>query len=127
MRYQLIRIWLSIAMAVSLSSYKPTSLASMDFERLAEAIRLAEGNSNYGILKHYKHTSYRQACINTCQHSYLEWVKTSPRAEKGHRMTFLAFLSRRYAPRHVLNDPNDLNKNWLGNVEYFYNGGGQYE
>ena len=95
-----------------------------DFERLANSILLAEGNSNYGILTHYKHTSYRQACINTCKHAWKDWLatrpKVSPRAGKGHKMAFLEFLANRYAPGGVANDPHNLNKNWLANVQYFY-------
>ena len=93
---------------------------SIDFEKLADAILRAEGNSNYGILKHYKHTSYRQACKNTCQHAYKDWLKYAVRAGKGHKMGYLEFLRDRYAPIGADNDPTGLNKNWLRNVQYFY-------
>lgn len=32
----------------------------------------------------------------------------------------LSAIQKKYAPRNAANDPNGLNKNWLGNVEFFY-------
>lgn len=97
-----------------------------DYNALADAIRRAEGNSNYGILTHYKHTSYRQACINTCKHAwrdYLALVGKAPQIKgKGHRNDYLAFLANRYCPIGADNDPTGLNVNWLGNVSAFYKG-----
>ena len=98
----------------SLSSQKQV-FKEPNYDTLADAIRRAEGNSNYGILKHYKHTSYRQACKNTCQHAYKDWLKYAVRAGKGHKMGYLEFLRDRYAPIGANNDPTGLNKNWLKN------------
>jgi len=85
-----------------------------NYNRLADAIRKAEGNANYGILAHYEHTSYRQACINTCKHKYAQWLANSE--NKG----FLEYLSSKYCPVGASNDPTGLNRNWLRNVRYFY-------
>lgn len=93
-----------------------------DFNRLADAIRLAEGNSNYGVLKHYKHTSYRQACINTCTHAYRDWLKVSPRGYNA-KLPYLQFLRDRYCPLNAKNDPKHLNYNWLRSVSYLYQKG----
>ncbi len=106
-------------MALSLVSCS-TAMADQsslpDFEKLASAIRKAEGNPNYGILAHYRHTSYRQACINTCRHKYRQWLANSE------NKPYLAYLASKYAPIGANNDPMGLNRNWLGNVEREYYG-----
>lgn len=83
-------------------------------EQIADAIYLAEGGAKtshpYGILAHYKHTTPRQACINTIIHAKKDWNG------KG---DFIAFLGSRYAPIGVANDPTGLNKFWIRNVRYF--------
>ena len=98
-----------------------------DYEALADSIRIAEGNANYGILTHYKHTSYRQACINTCKHAWKDYSSMYPNyAKKGlktQKNGFLAFLANRYCPVGAKNDPKGLNKHWLSNVSYYYKGG----
>ncbi len=82
-------------------------------EKLCEAIHKAEGNDNYGILAHYKHTSYRQACLNTIRHSRQRYVATHQKGD------FIVFLSQTYCPIGASNDPRGLNKNWVKNVKYF--------
>lgn len=86
----------------------------IDVNALANAIYRAEGGAKtshpYGILAHYKHTTPRQACINTINHALRDWNG------KG---DFLAFLGNRYCPIGASNDPKGLNKNWLSNVRYF--------
>jgi hypothetical protein len=81
-------------------------------DQLANAIYKAEGSKShpYGILTHYKHTTPRQACLNTIAHARRDWNG------KG---DFLLFLQRRYAPIGAKNDPKGLNKNWLKNVKYW--------
>jgi hypothetical protein len=86
---------------------------SYTLDEYADAIRKAEGNSNYGILAHYKHTSYRQACKNTVKHQYSRWVK------QGKPGAFVSYLGHVYAPIGVSNDPNNLNINWTQNVSWF--------
>lgn len=100
--------------------------AEPNYDLLADAIRIAEGNSNYGVLSHYKHTSYRQACKNTLKHAWKDYSRKGPiatlRALKGHRNGFLRFLRDRYCPVGAKNDPRGLNKNWLKNVKHHYKG-----
>jgi hypothetical protein len=70
---------------------------------IANAIFKAENSKAhlYGIMAHYKHTSPRQACINTIEHAKRDW---------DGREDFITFLGSRYCP----NDPN-----WVKNVKYF--------
>ncbi len=95
------------------------SADSVNIDRLATAIYNAEGGSNtrhpYGILAKYKHTTPRQACINTIK-SGLKRYSTY----KG-KDDFIVFLSKTYCPIEASNDPTGLNKNWVKNVKYFYN------
>jgi hypothetical protein len=83
--------------------------------RLADAIYKAEGGAAtkhpYGILAHYKHTTPRQACINTIRHAKRDW---------NHKTDFISFLGSRYCPVGAKNDPKNLNKNWIKNVSYYY-------
>ena len=82
-------------------------------EALANAIYKAENSTShpYGIMTHYKHTTPRQACINTINHALRDWNG------KG---DFIEFLGSRYAPIGTSNDPHNLNKNWVKNVTKFY-------
>jgi hypothetical protein len=83
-------------------------------EKIADAIYLAEGGAKtshpYGILKHYKNTSPRQACLNTINNNYRRW---------DGRGDFIDALARVYCPVGADNDPQNLNKNWAKNVKYF--------
>lgn len=79
----------------------------------ADAIRKSEGNANYGVLAHYKHTSYRQACKNTIIHQYRNWFSV------GHPGAFLPYLSKHYAPIGAKNDLTGLNSNWQRNVAFY--------
>lgn len=74
-------------------------------ELLANAIYKAENSTTYpyGVLTHYKHTTPRQACINTIAHRLRQWDG------KG---DFIVFLGERYSP---LSD----NPNWVRLVKYF--------
>lgn len=94
---------------------EPARAEGYDVERLATAIYHAEGGANtrhpYGILAKYKHTTPRQACINTINHALRDWDG------KG---DFIRFLQRRYAPIGAVNDPLGLNRNWYQNVSYLY-------
>lgn len=93
------------------------SYSSISIERLADAIRKAEGIHSkhpYGILKKYKKTSPRQACINTIKHALKDWNGNGD---------FISFLGARYCPVGAANDPTGLNKNWIKNVRFFYERG----
>ena len=78
---------------------------------LANAIYKAEGGAKtkypYGILTKYKHTTPRQACINTIRHALKDWNG------KG---DFIVFLGSRYCPPNA----HPLNVNWVKNVRWFY-------
>lgn len=91
------------------------STDDIDVNRLASAIGRAENSKAhpYGILAHYKHTSARQACINTIKHAMVDWSEDM-------RVDFITFLGRRYCPIGADNDPTGLNKNWIKNVRYYY-------
>lgn len=87
-------------------------------QALVNAIYRAEGGAAtrhpYGVLTKYKHTSPRQACINTLRSKHKAWVKA------GKPKTYLEFLRDRYAPiSNCANDPTKLNRNWLKNVRHF--------
>jgi len=80
-------------------------------EQIADAIFKAENSKShpYGILAHYKHTTPRQACINTIRHAKRDWNG------KG---DFIAFLGSRYSPIGCDTDVG-TNKFWVKNVKYF--------
>ena len=90
--------------------------AAIDVDKLADAIYWAEGgpktNHPYGILKKYKVTTPRQACINTINHALKDWDGSGD---------FISFLGSRYCPVGAANDPTGLNVNWVKNVTYLYN------
>jgi competence protein ComGC len=91
-------------------------------ESLANAIYKAENSTShpYGILKHYRHTTARQACLNTIKNSYKRWVKA------GKPGDFVVWLGNTYCPPvNATNDPQGLNRNWVRNVHYFLNKGGK--
>jgi len=91
----------------------------IDTGRLADAIYMAEGGTKtrhpYGILKKYKTTTPRQACINTIKSALRRYEKSDKSVD------FISFLSKTYCPIGASNDPMGLNKNWVKNVYYFYN------
>ncbi len=86
---------------------------AIDVNRLANAIYRAENSKThpYGILAHYKHTTARQACINTINHALKDW---------NGRGDFISFLGSRYCPIGAKNDPKELNRHWVKNVTYYY-------
>lgn len=97
--------------------YVNVAHAEIDYsnESIADAIYHAEGgaktNHPYGILAHYKHTTPRQACINTIKHARRDFVGGD----------FITFLGNRYCPIGASNDPTGLNKNWVKNVKRLLN------
>ena len=84
-------------------------------EQIANAIYVAEGGGKtphpYGILPHYKHTTSKQACLNTIAHAKRDFRGGD----------FIAFLGNRYAPVGAANDPYNLNTNWVRNVRCYLN------
>jgi hypothetical protein len=89
-------------------------IAGHDVNKWANAIYKAEGGKHtrhpYGVLANYKHTTPRQACINTIRHQYRNWIK------KGRPGAFVAYLGHIYCPVGAFNDPMGLNRNWIRNV-----------
>jgi len=83
---------------------------------IVAAIRYAENGRagrEYGILHKRCPNTYRaQAgwCAATVQKNYDRWVKGGRKGE------YLVFLAKRYCPIGADNDPNGLNRHWLGNV-----------
>ena len=102
------------AMAFLISSRVSEGSPIFDVDKLANAIYHAEGGVKtrhpYGILTKYKHTTPRQACINTIKHALRDWNGEGD---------FITFLGSRYCPIGASNDPRGLNKNWVKNVRYF--------
>lgn len=98
-----------------------SAFAEPNWNALADAIYLAEGGAKaahpYGIMQKYKHTSPRQACLNTIRHKWADFRALQPQGDED---AYLAYLASRYAPIGAKNDPQGLNKNWLRNVEFFY-------
>ena len=94
---------------------QPQTRLNVDINKLADAIYKAEGGAKtrhpYGILKHYKTTMPRQACINTIKHALRDW---------NGRGDFISFLGSRYCPVGCSND-NGTNRYWISNVHKFYN------
>jgi hypothetical protein len=94
---------------------------SVMLENIVMAIYQAEGSERaikpFGILSVpcESYSECKKICENTVRNNwkrYQEW---------GHKKypTYLAFLASRYAPIGVSNDPTNLNKNWLKNVQHF--------
>ncbi len=95
------------------------SADEINVTKLADAIYQAEGGKNtrhpYGILAKYKHTTPRQACINTINSNLKRF-----RAQTSEK-DFIRFMGKTYCPLNAKNDPTGLNVNWEKNVKYFYN------
>lgn len=85
---------------------------SNDFERLADAIYLAEGAERarqpYGIetIECRTEKACRRVCLKTIKNNFNRWQKARKPGD------FLAFLSKRYCPKN--------NEVWLKNVKFFY-------
>jgi len=86
---------------------------------IVAAIRYAENGRKgreYGILHKRVGPTYRSQagwCAATVQKNHDRWVKAGRKGE------YLVFLAKRYCPIGADNDPNGLNRHWLGNVEKF--------
>lgn len=91
---------------------------SINIDKLANAIYIAEGGANtahpFGILAKYKHTTARQACINTIKSAIKRYAKQDQSTD------FITFLGATYCPVGAYNDPHGLNRNWVRNVTYYY-------
>jgi len=104
--------WLILAAVLWALTATAQAKPKIDVEKLATAIGRAENSKThpYGILAHYKHTTPRQACINTINSNYRRW---------DGRGDFVEYLAKTYCPIGAKNDPKGLNKNWTKNVKHF--------
>ena len=90
-----------------------------DFNKLADAIYLAEGGAKtrfpYGIksVKCSGEAKCRKICLNTLRNNWRRWQSA------GNPGTYLDFLASRYAPVDAKND-NGTNQFWKHNVEVLY-------
>lgn len=77
-------------------------------DQIVEAIGRAEDSKAfpYGIMVKYKHTTPRQACLNTIQHARIRWI------DAGRPGDFIVYLGRTYSPP-------DVNPEWVRLVRYF--------
>lgn len=91
-----------------------------ELSRYVAAIRYAENGGKgkeYGILHPRVKPTYRSQagwCAATVQKNYDRWVKAGSKGE------FVVFLGKRYCPVGADNDPDNLNRHWIGNVRKFY-------
>lgn len=91
----------------------------VDVPILADAIRKAEGNKNYGVLSVSCKTesACRQICINSIKNN----LKRYEKSDKS--LSFIAFMGKRWAPVGMgrnSNDPKNLNANWVRNTTRIY-------
>lgn len=116
-KFSVSMLLLTLVSSVAMANWEP------DYERLANAIYKAEGGPNtnhpYGIMPRYKHTTPRQACLNTLKSKYASYLQLEGQGEAT-ESGYLRYLAGKYAPLGASNDPQGLNKNWLDNVRYFY-------
>jgi hypothetical protein len=112
MKLKLILIVATLALATSIRAAEMP-----DAERLVDAIGKAENSKAhpYGIMQTYRHTTPRQACLNTVRSAEKRWIAA------GKPGGFIEFLAKTYAPVGAKNDPTGLNRNWVKNVKFFYN------
>jgi len=84
-------------------------------DQLATAIGKAENSKShpYGVLAHYKHTTPRQACLNTIKHQYRLWKQS------GLNMPFVDYLGSKYCPLSDNRDIHHINQYWIKNVNYW--------
>lgn len=93
------------------------------FNSVVSAIYLAEGGAKtrhpFGILSVScnGYEDCRQVCFNTVRNNWFRYAKA------GYKGDYLVYLANVYCPIGAGNDPNGLNKNWLGNVSKFMDSG----
>lgn len=110
---------LALCLIASCSHAYAETIEGHDIQVWANAINKAENSPShpYGIIAKYRHTSPRQACINTVRHQYRIWCKNTC------NKTFIVFLASKYAPLMASNDLKNLNSSWIRNVSYFLSKG----
>lgn len=117
----MVKIILLTAFVVGLMTATRLLFASepINVSVLADSIRLAEGNKNYGVLSIPCKTEEkcRQICINSIKNN-LKRYQTSDKS-----VYFITFIGKRCAPVGMglgSNDPKNLNANWVKNTSFFY-------
>lgn len=114
---------LTVLLAIGLPSCAHAEV--YDSNDIADAIYIAEGGSRavkpYGVLSVPCHSEQecRNVCLNTVENTFTRWQAD------GSQGDFLEALSRRYCPIGASNDPQGLNRNWLGNVKRLLAKGGK--
>lgn len=81
--------------------------------QIADAVKVAEGNPrNHGVLSVPTAGSADASKVlnDSVYNNFVRWTQA------GRPGKFVDFMQRRWAPVGVSNDPNNLNKNWGGNV-----------
>ncbi len=105
---------IAILMLIALFVFKGCAVANdkivikgFSNAQICEAIRKTENSKShpYGIMTRYKHTSPKQACLNSIKSARLRW---------NGQGDFIAFLGKTYSPP-------DINPNWVRLVHYFLN------
>ena len=97
-----------------------------DFNKLADAIYLAEGGPKakvpYGIFypgcKKTTPDYCRRICLNTLKNRFKSFLSEPSSAKAG---GFIPYLAASYAPLGAKNDPSNLNRHWIANVTHFLN------
>ena len=116
-KVKLIALIILIALALLITLIGKVCAEEINVNKLADAIYWAEGGANtnhpYGILATYKHTTPRQACINTIKSAIKRFNKQTKEKD------FVHFLSLTYCPIGCDND-NGTNKYWEKNVKFHY-------
>jgi hypothetical protein len=81
--------------------------------QIAAAVKVAEGNPrNHGVLSVPTANAGEASKVlsNSVYNNFVRWNQA------GRPGKFVDFMQQRWAPIGVSNDPNNLNKNWAGNV-----------
>lgn len=93
------------------------------------AIRLTENGGpgrEFGVLSEDAKTYDKQCdmAARSIRNNLFRFVVhntgTWPTDNDRYSNAFLEFMQKRWAPRGVANDPDDLNKNWYANILRFY-------
>lgn len=81
--------------------------------QISSAVKVAEGNPrNHGVLSVPTANEGQASTVlnNSIYNNFVRWDAA------GRPGKFIDFVQQRWAPIGVANDPNNLNKNWSGNV-----------
>lgn len=93
----------------------PSKRCPVSHQRLADAIRIAEGVKSrhpYGVLsvKVKSEAEARRVCLRSIRNSEKRWRRD------GCPGDFVAYFAKRWCPVGAENDPSGLNRHWVKNV-----------